>query len=69
MSTLTKKEREALEEVFLSIKHSGSGFKKLKRYFLDIGKNKNKNMKTEYFRDIFKLFFGFFVKDKKNLSK
>ena len=73
MSVLTKKEREALEEVFLSINNQNQKFKKVKCFLhliLNINiKNIDKKSKTEYFRDIFNNFFHFFTKLKKNLSK
>ncbi len=77
MSTLTKNEREGLEEVFLSIKRSHTKYEKLKYFislWLHIGikphdTNSSKSAKTGKFRDKLTKNFNFFSKVKKNLSK
>ena len=73
MSVLTKKERDGLEEVFLSIKNSDTIYEKIKyfcaSFFEKAKKPTEKNTQTGYFRDILNIFFNFFYKVKKNLSK
>jgi hypothetical protein len=77
MSVLTKKERDGLEEVFLSINNSNTLTKKIKKYFfifinfsnLNDTKKSLKYAKTGKFKDIFSLFLQKFNKVKKNLSK
>jgi len=71
-STLTKKERDALEEVFLSINSSSPIKEKIKSFFeksIFLEKNTLQNQKNVVNRDIYTIFFHFFIKVKKNLSK
>jgi len=77
MSTLTKNEREALEDVFRSIKTSSSRYRKIK-YFLMLwiglhldkkSKTGTQNVKTGKFGDKLTKISNVFTKVKKNLSK
>ena len=76
MSTLTKKERKELEDVFLSINNKNKiDFFYLINFFFYHHKDKDKKnndkniAKTGVFRDNLEVFFNFFYKLKKNLSK
>jgi uncharacterized beta-barrel protein YwiB (DUF1934 family) len=77
MSTLTQKEREGLEEVFLSINNSGTFYKKNK-YFINFRENLQSNKIQQFlqikgdsgkFRDKLTKNFSIFTKVKKILSK
>jgi hypothetical protein len=77
MSTLTKKERDGLEEVFLSINNSQGIYNKNK-YFIDFKRNLKDNKIKHFlqlkgnsgkFRDKLVKNFNFFSKVKKILSK
>ena len=77
MSILTQKEREGLEDVFLSIKkpyNFSIKFRSFSKIWGEIylKKKKEKELKmayTENFRDKLTNFFNFLAKVKKNLSK
>ena len=79
MSTLTQKERDALEDVYLSIgtPKSEYKYKKIKffiRFWIDVNiskapENMRKSAQTGKFGDKSKEKFGFFTKVKKFLSK
>ena len=77
MSTLTTNERDALDEVFRSIKTSTSRYEKIKSFLsLWLGLHMNKKAEKEVsraqtgkFRDKLTKNFNVFAKVKKNLSK
>ena len=77
MSTLTKNERDALDEVFRSIKTSTSRYEKIKSILslwlgLHMSKkapNEASSTQTEKFGDKITKNFNVFTKVKKNLSK
>lgn len=77
MSALTKKEREGLEDVFLSIHSNVDKYQKLKEISsLMINNNHELSLRTLYKRakngieeNEIAVFFSNFLKKKKNLSK
>ena len=77
MSTLTKNERDGLDEVFRSIRTSSTTYEKIKYFislWIDIHWNKTttkepQNASTGKFRDKLTKNSNFFTKVKKNLSK
>jgi len=77
MSTLTKNERDQLEEVFLSINNSQNLKKRVSELYSSstlvlktiFPSFKGKSAETVHFRDKLKKIFLFFTKLKKNLSK
>ncbi len=77
MSTLTKQERDGLEEIFLSIHTNGNKYTKLKE-ISSLIMSKNISLKTSKFIKMAKIglkesklsqFITLFIKKKKNLSK
>ncbi len=77
MSALTKQERDALEDIFLSIGNSSSKYSKLKE-FSSLILSKNISLNTSRFLRMAKIglkesklsqFVTLFSKKKKNLSK
>ncbi len=77
MSILTHKEREALEEVFLSINSRKRKYKRFKFYLLlftsaswkNLRKKSSKSATAGNFQAKLTKFFPHFQKDKKNLSE
>ena len=69
MSILTQKEREGLEEVFLSIKSSKNWYDKLKLSLFVWVKIEHKSAPAGKIMDKLTKKFTFLLKDKKNLSK
>lgn len=77
MSTLTQKERDGLDEVFLSINSSNDNYKHLKELSKLIISKKNDFSMTKFFKrpkyrikqTKFSHFLSFISKKKKNLSK
>ena len=77
MSILTKKEREGLEDVFLSIKTSANRYERMKSFlslWVHLQSSGNLGEKTKKdssgkFRDELTKNFNFFTKVKKNLSE
>ena len=77
MSTLTKQERDGLEEIFLSIHTNSDKYTKLKE-ISSLIMSKNISLNTSKFLKVAKLglkesklsqFISLFLKKKKNLSK
>ena len=68
MGMLTSKERDALEDVFISI-HSKKNIIKIIKRYIYLTNNSLKGAKTGTKMDKFYNFLHLFMKKKKNLSK